>query len=472
MSANFRLGPGAFSQTISSVPVREQVGRYRRRNMGNLSASVKKSDQFPSWKQEVNERVAAHLSRKAPSMGDSGGAPEIHPVPAGRAAQAAARVAARYANAPSYNEMLADEARAAVRAAEAASKAAQQAHAAAQSILDGIEAASDQSSWGPEAVTNETHMRVEEPERTQQLSPEHLAVHEEPEFAAHEAAELPARPVEQAPARGRSGDRRQAITDTGVQDWQGKSSAPPSIWDVHNEIAGGDAQPIYANLIQFPREMVATRRMRPRRDEGPLAGTEQEPQLSIFEVDPNAISMQPAAPGTDETALPAWMRPEWPVLDLVEPTPADFQENPVPEARAALVEDPAPLSRRLMAIVVDAALITAAFAGLVRLAAVSAARFHSPRAAAVAAMFVLLLIGAAYLTSFFTWTSWTPGTKYAGIELCTLDGATPVRAQRYARLMALPLSVLPLGMGLAWALFDEWNLTWHDRLSGTYLRKR
>jgi hypothetical protein len=38
--------------------------------------------------------------------------------------------------------------------------------------------------------------------------------------------------------------------------------------------------------------------------------------------------------------------------------------------------------------------------------------------------------------------------------------------------MALPLSVLPLGMGLAWALFDEWSLTWHDRLSGTYLRRR
>ena len=38
--------------------------------------------------------------------------------------------------------------------------------------------------------------------------------------------------------------------------------------------------------------------------------------------------------------------------------------------------------------------------------------------------------------------------------------------------MALPLSVLPVGLGLAWALFDDNRLTWHDRLSQTYLRKR
>jgi uncharacterized RDD family membrane protein YckC len=470
MSAKFRLGPGAFSQTISSVPVREQVHRHRRRKMGNLSRSIRKPDQYPSWKQEVNERVAAHLSRKTPSTGDAGTSPIIHPVPAGRAAQAAARVAARYANAPSYNEMLADEARAAVRAAQAASEAAQQAHAAAQSILEGLEAASDQSSWDPEAVANDRNAQLEEPEMAPQ--PESLAIHQEPEFAGHEGAESGVHPAEQAPVRGKSVAPRQAIGENGARDRKEKSAAAPSIWDVHNELAGGEAQPIFANLIQFPREMIATRRMRPRRDEGPLAGTDQGPQLSIFEVDPDTISVQPAAPGADEPVVPAWMRPEWPVLDVVEPTTEDFEKNPVPQVRAALVEDSATLSRRLMAIVVDAALITAVFAGLVRMAAAGAHRFHNPRSAAVAGVFVLLLIGAAYLTSFFTWTSWTPGMKYAGIELCTLDGATPVRAQRWARLMALPLSVLPLGMGLAWALFDEWSLTWHDRLSGTYLRRR
>jgi uncharacterized RDD family membrane protein YckC len=61
---------------------------------------------------------------------------------------------------------------------------------------------------------------------------------------------------------------------------------------------------------------------------------------------------------------------------------------------------------------------------------------------------------------------------YAGIGLCTTDGYVPNRAQRWRRLAALPLSVMPLGLGLAWSLFDEDRLTWHDRLSGTYLRLR
>jgi uncharacterized RDD family membrane protein YckC len=39
------------------------------------------------------------------------------------------------------------------------------------------------------------------------------------------------------------------------------------------------------------------------------------------------------------------------------------------------------------------------------------------------------------------------------------------------RLWALGLSLLPVGLGAAWAIFDEEHLTWHDRLSGTYARK-
>jgi hypothetical protein len=61
--------------------------------------------------------------------------------------------------------------------------------------------------------------------------------------------------------------------------------------------------------------------------------------------------------------------------------------------------------------------------------------------------------------------------KYARIGLCTFDDQSPTRAQRCGRLGALLLSVLPLGLGAAWAIFDEDHLSWHDRLSRTYQRK-
>jgi hypothetical protein len=60
--------------------------------------------------------------------------------------------------------------------------------------------------------------------------------------------------------------------------------------------------------------------------------------------------------------------------------------------------------------------------------------------------------------------------RYASVSLCTFDGQIPSRDQLRSRLGALLLSVAPLGLGAAWAIFDEDRLCWHDRLSRTYLR--
>jgi uncharacterized RDD family membrane protein YckC len=88
------------------------------------------------------------------------------------------------------------------------------------------------------------------------------------------------------------------------------------------------------------------------------------------------------------------------------------------------------------------------------------------------AVLAVFAIGAAYQTLFLTLARATPGMRYAGIALSTFGGHSPSRAQRFGRVMALLLSVLPLGLGLVWALFDDDHLMGHDRLSKTYLRKR
>jgi uncharacterized RDD family membrane protein YckC len=83
----------------------------------------------------------------------------------------------------------------------------------------------------------------------------------------------------------------------------------------------------------------------------------------------------------------------------------------------------------------------------------------------------LVVAGLLHQMLFSTLASGTPGMKYARISLCTFDGLIPTRAQRCRRLGALLLSLLPVGLGVVWAIFDEDRLSWHDRLSGTYLRK-
>jgi uncharacterized RDD family membrane protein YckC len=289
--------------------------------------------------------------------------------------------------------------------------------------------------------------------------------------------ELPLRPADPAPTL----HHRPAIVEARIEDWREPNSpftGNPGAEDIYTV---GPVQPIYANLIQFPRELVATRKVRPRLAEGPLAVVESGSQLSVFEVDPAAISTQAAAQVVDVPATPAWMRRELtrPELPAIEPEAqsqeeipqGEILEEPAPQAAAAALEL-APMSRRLLRIVVDCALITAAFLAAGFLAAAHTSQLPGPRTAELGAALALLVIGAAYQTFFFTLARATPGMRYAGIELCTLDGFNPSRAQRCGRLMALLLSVLPLGLGLAWALFDDRRLTWHDRLSRTYLRKR
>ena len=121
-----------------------QVGRKSRAEgtFRALSTSPGQASLAPTWKQEVNRRIAAHKTQKNLPAGPAPAQMTVQGTAAGRAAQAAARVAARYAAAPSFSEMLAEEARGAVRAAEAASRAALVAQAAAESVLAVLEAAS------------------------------------------------------------------------------------------------------------------------------------------------------------------------------------------------------------------------------------------------------------------------------------------------------------------------------------------
>ena len=64
----------------------------------------------------------------------------------------------------------------------------------------------------------------------------------------------------------------------------------------------------------------------------------------------------------------------------------------------------------------------------------------------------------------------TPGMRYARIALCTFDDANPTRKELQNRIPATALALLPLGLGLLWALLDEDRLGWHDRMTRTYQR--
>jgi uncharacterized RDD family membrane protein YckC len=440
-----------------------------------------------SWKQEVNRRVAEHKNHKGSSVVELAAPLEIHHGASSRAAEAAARVAARYAKAPSYSEVLADEARAAVRAAEAASKAALKAQAAAESVLAGLEAASAaEPAWEPEPAPARVPERRVEPAPAQARPAASRASQAEnydsdrPSFAVRWEPDMP---VRQAASTALHATLGAGVSAADLDDGWREQALPEQ-----DELGGEGvelvepAQPIHANLIEFPRELVATRKVRPRLAEGPYAESgEPGAQLSIFEVDPGTVSTQPAAADpVNDAVAPAWAGaewtgPKWSGIELDAQSIEDLraEEEALEQAEALAVPELhlAPMSLRLMAIVVNGTLIAGACLVAALMAAHNAKELPALREIEIGAAAALVIVGALYQALFFTLASATPGMKYAHISLCTLDGQIPTRAQRCGRLFALLLSLLPLGLGIAWAVFDDDHLCWHDRLSRTYMRR-
>jgi uncharacterized RDD family membrane protein YckC len=448
-----------------------------------------------SWKQEVNRRVAAHKTRKGVGVAiEPPATPAESHHASSRAAAAAARVAARYAKAPSYSEALAEEARVAVRAAskaaqraQEASEAARQAHATAVTVLAGLEEAAAQA-----AAQQGSTEDLPCPAARVVLEAAPVAL-PEPFVSARLEPSMAAEPEQVAPPAQSSTSAPQDYSvrwepDFAERQQESSASAPlaesePEFW---SETADAAYQPesvevvepgrtIHANLIEFPRELVATRRVRPRLAEGPAAA-EEEPgtQLSIFEVDPRSVSTLPAAeePVANE-AVPGWSEQDWSSFKL--PAQSEEEEALLDESdylldRAPRIES-APIGLRLMVTLVNSALIVGAFLAVALVALVHASEMPTLHTLVVDAVGGLLLSGAVYLQMFYVLGKSTPGMKYAHLRLVTLDGDVPSRAQRLARLASVLFSILPLGLGLVWFLFDEDHLCWHDRLSRTYLRR-
>jgi len=379
------------------------------------------------WKDEVNARLAAHRNRRTRTPD---GQPALPGFESGaenttkkQPNSVAARVAERYAKAPSYSEMLAAQA-AAARAAEAAAEAAAQAHAATQAVFAGLE------------------MEDEAAEAAEQ------------EMVASAPA-IARDPVQEQPRIERTAEPRRPLITEIVDPFEEATVAP--------------AQPLPAKLLEFPRELIATRKARPRLAEGPLRETETAPdgsQLRIFEVEQETISKEVAI----HPALP-----EWHSIRLDAKPEEEFHE---PEIAAREVYHPlfelplktAPLGDRLMAGIVDASLVLAAFLLFVLVFVACTAHPPTGKAAVAGAGIALLGLSVLYQWLFFSYSDATPGMRYAKIALCTFDDENPTRKAMQSRVGALLLSAMPLGLGFLWSFFDEDHLGWHDRMTRTYQR--
>jgi len=413
-----------------------------------LSTTSPQKPEDPSWKQEVNRRLAEHQNRKGPAQPESAAKAEPRFVADSPAARAAAKVAAHYAKAPTYSELLTEQA-----------KDAAQNNAAAQKPAEKTPATSTAAESLPKAAAVEKIAPpVEKIAAPAEAASAPAVIQQKPTVAAP-------KPEAVAPPVGVRWDPElPALPDLVQELFQSTQSTSA---EPRPEIESGEAeeievvepgQPIHANLIQFPRELIATRKVRPRRAEGLLSEGLGE-QLSIFEVDPGAISIDfgPEAP----------VAPTWSGLELAAQPETQTEAESSQEPTVHL----ASFSRRLMASVMDATVVLALYFVLAVLFAAHTGLPYPPRVLQIGAVALLAMIGVVYQALCFTLGETTPGMLYARISLCTFSDERPSGKQLRGRLGALLLSLLPVGLGVLWILFDDDHLSWHDRLSRTYQRE-
>jgi uncharacterized RDD family membrane protein YckC len=174
-----------------------------------------------------------------------------------------------------------------------------------------------------------------------------------------------------------------------------------------------------------------------------------------------------AGKGMDQT----WIGSSWHQIELDEQP----QAHPLPDYYALQPDDAtrlyqAPFGRRMMAAMVDAALVVGLFCGAAYLIASRLDRLPALRVSEICGAIAILGFAALYEWFFLTFAKTTPGMRYAQLSLCTFDEQVPSRAEIKGRLKAMLISVLPVGLGMLWSIFDEDQMSWHDRLSKTYLR--
>ncbi len=466
-------------------------------------------------KQLAAERLAAHRNRRAGMEGHEAQArreqaeaqaairlqarrdaarAETHP-DVSRVREA---VAARYQQSVSYREFLAAEAaRATAQAQAEAEVAARNAKAIAEAqrqLLDEME------QWHAPAPSAEAEMLFDElpvlevVERAIESAPLESAgritegqrakkrVREEPSFDFTQGSE-PARrftPAQlqvrlheevewAAPAEAfRMPSAREMMTaeELAELDEEIEFRRAPEFHDLVLE-----TQAIPGNIIEFPRELVASRKARPRLAEGPLrADGTPEPQLRIFEVEPAQIAAEPEMPIAAEA-------PEWQGLLLNAEPSAATRSMLSPQLEAQLQLDQqyyaAPVSRRVLSAAIDAVCVGAGLAGfaavVVKIAGDTLQAMPKPLLVG-AAVGTFAFFAVMYQLLFFTLNDATPGMRAARVAFCTFRENNPSRKAIRRRLISTALAACPLGLGLVWMLLDGDRLGWHDRMSRMYPR--
>jgi uncharacterized RDD family membrane protein YckC len=214
----------------------------------------------------------------------------------------------------------------------------------------------------------------------------------------------------------------------------------------------------------FPNEAQTELPFEGRRPEASVAVQTEEPQRSTedefaFTI---AIGRPPQKAEPEDARL---------LIDVSLPPLSEEQESPpdAPEESPSDLYPVAPLRERRLAALIDAGCLAFAYGGFLALFGSLGGEFTLSKLSAVVCFSTFAFVYVQYFGLFTIFGGTTPGMMVRGLQVASFTGDSPTAQQLFLRTAGYVISASTFFLGFFWALWDEDAMTWHDRLSKTYL---
>ena len=129
----------------------------------------------------------------------------------------------------------------------------------------------------------------------------------------------------------------------------------------------------------------------------------------------------------------------------------------------------ASIDDRRLAAIIDLCCLLFAYGGFLVLFGSLGGHFTLSKLSAAVYTTTFTIVYLQYFALFTIFGGTTPGMMMRGLQVASFSGEPPTPKQMLLRSAGYLLSAGTFFLGFLWAMWDEDELTWHDRLSRTYL---
>jgi uncharacterized RDD family membrane protein YckC len=129
----------------------------------------------------------------------------------------------------------------------------------------------------------------------------------------------------------------------------------------------------------------------------------------------------------------------------------------------------ATIEERRLAAVIDAACLLFVLGAFLALFGAIGGDFTASKLGGAVCFLTLAIVYLQYFALFTIFGGTTPGMMLRGLQVVSFSGEPPSPRQMLLRSAGSMLSAGTFFLGFLWSMWDEDTLTWHDRMSRTYL---